>query len=266
LRVAASPCSTIRAAPSCRADRAARYASWGSNDLHRGPAFYGSIAESSSRVRCPALDAVIWSARTRALRVARQLRPVSQRDLIHSRKWCRGNASEPMLIGLARARSCFATTSRERPRSRRSIAACRTLLDERLSRRSADEERVRVTTATTSTAMRARCARQLLEAPNREQRDTDGDGYGNCATRLRRRRSGHGGLGIAAAGVTAISTRSKARSPRTVRPESRSRRRPRRGHRNATIASLFLLPPGRAQRIERSDAQFAHPTFSSTHV
>lgn len=162
------------------------YASWGSNDSHSGtPPFYGSIAgkliPGSFAPRSIAVDLVSTNARTFVSPVSSYGQSLSA-DLIHlGASGVAGNACEPLLIGLARPPILFrnyfqGTTAIEAfYRSVPYLSWMNVYLGDPLMTSVA-----RVTTGDDLDGDGVPDARDnCLEVPNRDQRDTDGDGYGN---------------------------------------------------------------------------------------
>ena len=162
------------------------YASWGSNDSHSGtPPFYGSIAgrliPGSFAPRSIAVDLVSTNARTFVSPVSSYGQSLSA-DLIHlGASGVAANASEPLLIGLARPPILFrnyfqGTTAIEAfYRSVPYLSWMNVYLGDPLMTSVA-----RVTTGEDLDGDGVPDARDnCLEVPNRDQRDTDGDGYGN---------------------------------------------------------------------------------------
>ena len=162
------------------------YASWGSNDSHSGtPPFYGAIAgkliPGSFAPRSIAVDLVSTNARTFVSPVASYGQSLSA-DLIHlGASGVAANATEPLLIGLARPPSLFrnyfqgATAIEAFYRSVPYLSWMNVYLGDPLMTSVA-----RVATGDDLDGDGLRDARDnCLEIPNRDQRDTDGDGYGN---------------------------------------------------------------------------------------
>ncbi|MBS1105486.1 MAG: hypothetical protein H6Q91_988 [Deltaproteobacteria bacterium] len=162
------------------------YASWGSNDGHSGTApFYGSIAgkliPGRFAPRSIAVDLVSTNARTFVSSASNYGQSLSA-DLIHlGASGVAANATEPLLIGLARPPILFrnyfqgATAIEAFYRSVPYLSWMNVYLGDPLMTSVA-----RVTTGDDLDGDGVRDARDnCLELPNPDQRDTDGDGYGN---------------------------------------------------------------------------------------
>jgi uncharacterized protein (TIGR03790 family) len=162
------------------------YASWGSNDSHSGaPPFYGVIAGKALpgrfAPRSVAVDLVSTNGRTFATPVPANGQSLSA-DLVHlGACGVAANAFEPLLIGLARPPILFrnyfqGTTAIESfYRSVPYLSWMNLYLGDPLMTSVA-----RVDTADDLDGDGVPDARDnCLEAPNRDQRDTDGDRYGN---------------------------------------------------------------------------------------
>ncbi len=162
------------------------YASWGSNDSHSGtPPFYGSIAGTvipgRFAPRSIAVDLVSTNARTFVSPVSSYGQSLSA-DLIRlGASGVAGNVAEPLLIGLARAPILFrnyfqgATAIEAFYRSVPYLSWMNVYVGDPLMTSVA-----RVVTGDDTDGDGVPDTRDnCLEVPNREQRDTDGDGFGN---------------------------------------------------------------------------------------
>jgi uncharacterized protein (TIGR03790 family) len=162
------------------------YASWGSNDSHGGgPPFYGVIGgkplPGRFAPRGVAVDLVSTNGRTFVTPVSDYGQSLSA-DLVHlGACGVAANAFEPMLIGLARApilfRNYFAgsTAIESFYRSVPYLSWMNLYIGDPLMMSA-----LRVDTGDDLDGDGVPDARDnCLEAPNRDQRDTDGDGYGN---------------------------------------------------------------------------------------
>jgi uncharacterized protein (TIGR03790 family) len=162
------------------------YASWGSNDSHSGrPPFYGSVGgkplPGRFAPRSVAVDLVSTNGRTFVTPVPEYGQSLSA-DLVHlGACGIAANAFEPTLIGLARApilfRNYFQGTNAIESfyRSVPYLSWMNLYVGDPLMTSVA-----RVNTGDDLDGDRIPDARDnCLHVPNRDQRDTDGDGYGN---------------------------------------------------------------------------------------